>query len=98
MDSIDNIRYILSPVFESHKVRKAILFGSYAKGSERENSDVDIYVDSGLRGLRFYGLLEDVVNSLGKPVDLIDASQVKTNSRISNEIEKTGVLIYERKG
>ena len=66
------IRAILSPVFDEYNVKKAVLFGSYAKGEARENSDIDILVDSGLKGLAFFGLLEDVAVSLDKPFDLID--------------------------
>lgn len=88
------IQSILSPVFYSHHVKKAVLFGSYAKGAARVNSDVDILVDSGLRGLRFFGLLEDVVTSLGKNVDLIDITQIEKGSDVQKEIEKTGVVIY----
>ena len=94
MPTVDTIRKNLEPVFSSYKVRKAILFGSFAKGTARENSDIDIYVESGLKGLSFYGLLEDVVNCLERPVDLIDASQVKPESKIMSEIIKTGVVIF----
>ena len=74
------IRAILSPVFDEYNVKKAVLFGSYAKGEARENSDIDILVDSGLKGLAFFGLLEDVAVSLDKPVDLIDTSQLLKDS------------------
>ena len=96
MSSIERIRISLMPVFKEHNVRKAILFGSYAKGTERANSDIDIFVDSGLKGLKFYGLLEDVATSLEKPVDLIDSSQVKQDSKVFREINDTGIVIYER--
>ena len=96
MSSIERIRISLMPVFKEHNVRKAILFGSYAKGTERANSDIDIFVDSGLKGLKFFGLLEDVATSLEKPVDLIDSSQVKQDSRVLQEIKDTGIVIYER--
>ena len=96
MSSIERIRISLMPVFKEHNVRKAILFGSYAKGTERANSDIDIFVDSGLKGLKFYGLLEDVATSLEKPVDLIDSSQVKQDSKVFQEINDTGIVIYER--
>ena len=92
--SPDRIGEILAPVFEKHNVKKAVLFGSYAKGSAAKNSDVDILVDSGLKGLKFFGLLEDVVTSLDKSVDLIDTSQIVSNSEIENEILKSGVVIY----
>lgn len=92
--TVDDIERILHPVLDSHKVRKAVLFGSYVKGEATENSDIDLLVDSGLRGLAFFGLLEDVVTSLGKDVDLLDTSQIIPNSKIDNEIAKSGVVIY----
>lgn len=88
------IKTILQPVFSGYNIKKAILFGSYAKGSAKHNSDVDILVDSGLTGLAFFGLLEDVATSLDKDVDMIDTSQVTKNSAVDREIEKSGVLIY----
>ena len=94
MNAIDSIKVSLDPVFREHNVKRAILFGSFAKGTERPNSDIDIFVDSGLRGLRFYGLLEDVATTLDRAVDLIDASQVKEGSKVLDEINRTGVLIY----
>ena len=94
MPSIDTIRDNLTPVFGRYNVKKAILFGSYAKGTANERSDIDIYVDSGLRGLKFFGLLEDVTNALNMQVDLIDSSQVEAESRVLSEINSTGILIY----
>lgn len=88
------IQTILFPIFRNHNVKKAILFGSYAKGVAEKNSDIDILVDSGLKGLRFFGLLEDVVTGLQKNVDLIDVAQVEAGSEVQKEIEKTGVVIY----
>lgn len=88
------IKTMLQPIFIDYNVKKAVLFGSYAKGSARKNSDVDILVDSGLRGLAFFGLLEDVTTTLEKNVDMIDVSQVKENSEVDNEINRSGVTIY----
>lgn len=88
------IKNRLTPVFSDYKIRKAVLFGSYAKGTAKENSDIDILVDSGLKGLAFFGLLEDVVTALGKEVDLLDISQVIHESEVDTEIQKTGMVIY----
>lgn len=88
------IQTLLQPVFSNYNIKKAVLFGSYAKGQAKKNSDVDILVDSGLKGLAFFGLLEDVTTSLDKNIDLIDVTQVAKNSNIDNEIANTGVLIY----
>lgn len=94
--SISNIQSILNPIFKTYHIKKAILFGSYAKGLAAKNSDVDILVDSGLKGLAFFGLLEDVVMALHKNVDMLDTSQITPNSLLDKEITKNGVLIYEQ--
>ncbi|MCM1577221.1 MAG: nucleotidyltransferase domain-containing protein [Ruminococcus sp.] len=83
-------------MYSEYNVKKAVLFGSYAKNCADEKSDIDICVDSGLHGLKFCGLLEQVCTSVNCAVDLIDVIDIDTGSRIQREIEKTGVVIYER--
>lgn len=90
------IQALLQPVFANYKVKKATLFGSYAKGLAQKESDIDILVDSGLKGLAFFGLLEDVVTVLDKDVDLLDISQIMSDSQICEEIKKSGMVIYEQ--
>ena len=92
--SFIELKAALSPVFSQYGVRSATLFGSYAKGSACAKSDVDILVDSGLRGLQFFGLLESVSSTLHIPVDLIDVTQLEPGSEIEREIRKTGVPLY----
>ena len=88
------IQTILYPIFEAYKVRKAVLFGSYAKGRAEGSSDIDLLVDSGLKGLAFFGLLEDISSALDREVDLIDLSQIEPDSPIEKEIRETGRVIY----
>lgn len=90
------VKDILHPVFEKHGINKAILFGSVAKGTSEKNSDIDILVDSGLKGLRFIGLLEDIRTALVTDVDLIDVSHISESSAFESEIARTGVVIYEK--
>ena len=40
--SLSELKSILNPVFSEHGVRKAVLFGSYAKGTATEHSDVAV--------------------------------------------------------
>ena len=94
--TIPELKTILSPVFAEHGVKRAVLFGSYAKGSATPRSDVDLVVDSGLHGLAFFGLLESVATVLDTPVDLIDVSQIERGSRIDREVEQSGVKIFEQ--
>lgn len=93
--SIDELQTCLIPVFRQYGVKKAVLFGSYGKGTATASSDIDLMVDSGLRGLRFVGLLQAVRDALGgKDVDLLDVSHIDANSRVEREIHQTGVLLY----
>lgn len=57
--TLPELKERLHPVFAQYGVRKATLFGSYAKGLATNRSDVALLVDSGLRGLAFFGLLND---------------------------------------
>ena len=92
--TVEELKNTLAPVFAQHGVRSAVLFGSYSKGQATARSDVDLLVDSGLRGLAFFGLLEGVVSALYVPVDLIDVTQVDPDSLIDREIKQSGVRIY----
>ena len=92
--TMEELRQVLTPVFRQYGVKSAILFGSYAKGSATSRSDVDLLVDSGLRGMAFFGLMDSVASTLRIPVDLIDVSQVRSDSPIEREIQRSGVCIY----
>lgn len=93
--SIDDIRNVLHPIFSGYNVKRAVLFGSYGKGIANENSDVDLLLDSGLRGLQFVGLIEDIRTALDKDVDVFDVTHIIPHSPISSEIQKDGIVIYE---
>ena len=86
----------LAPVFDKYGIRRAVLFGSYAKGATNEKSDVDLLVDSGLRGLKFISLREDISRILKREVDLFDVTHIEKNSQIDKEIAATGVVIHEK--
>ena len=44
--SIDEIRDKIRPICEKYKIEKVWLFGSYARGEAREDSDVDVHMGS----------------------------------------------------
>ena len=94
MPYLDVIKMKLEPIFSKYNVKNAYIFGSVAKKTATDKSDIDIFVDSGLKGILFFGLLEDIVNATGKEIDLIDKSQIVKGSKIDKEIKKTGVKIY----
>jgi len=48
--------------------------------------------------LDFVGLIEVLVDALGKEIDLIDKSHIELDSLIINEIEERDIVIYEKSG
>ena len=79
-------------------VEKAILFGSYAKNVPDKNSDIDILIDCDgkINGLRFFAIIDMIREKFDKDVDVIEKSEIEKNSKIEKEIERTGIVIYER--
>lgn len=94
--NISDIRTMLAPVFDVYGISRAVLFGSAAKGTATEKSDLDLLVDSKLHGLKFVGFMDAVRQAVGMPVDILDVSHIEKGSRIDREISSTGVTIYEK--
>ena len=95
--TIDKIKELLFNLFESKYkgvVEFCYLFGSYAKGYAKENSDVDLCVSTSLTGLKFAGLSESIREVLHKKIDLIRFSNLGSNLELINEIMKERIKIY----
>ena len=91
------ITHLLSDYFKTQPVLKAWLFGSYSRGEQNADSDVDILVildKSKPIGLRFFGMWGDLERLLGRPVDLVVDSSLASYVRESANHDK--ILIYER--
>ncbi len=80
--------------FREYTVNYCYLFGSYAKGTPTEQSDVDLLISTETSGLKFYGLAERLRERLKKKVDLINVEQLKDNPELVEEILKDGIKIY----
>lgn len=96
--TIEEIKEILKEILKDFSVKKAILFGSYAKNIPTSKSDIDLVIDSDgkLLNIYFYGLLESLVEKLNKNIDLFEISEIQKNSRIYNDIQKEGIVVYEK--
>ena len=92
--NIDKISEICRTVFQEYDVKYCYLFGSYAKGTQKESSDVDLLITTNTTGLEYYGLVEKLRTQLKKKVDLLDFNQVINNPDLLNEILSNGVKIY----
>jgi uncharacterized protein len=73
----------------SYPIRRMALFGSWARGEAREDSDVDVLVEVDPSiGLRFVDLGEELEKALGRRVDLVSRRAIKPSlwARIEPEL------------
>ena len=89
----DRVLRELSSFAQKYSVTKIILFGSRARGTNTERSDIDIAVYGGnFDG--FYWDVKEKINSL-LMFDIVQADS-SISDELIKEIEKHGVVIYEK--
>jgi predicted nucleotidyltransferase len=93
-----NQEFILAKLRESkgeliakYPISELALFGSYSRGDNHNESDVDILVElNGKIGMRFFQIARDLEQLLQKKVDLVSRRAIKQD--YFEQIEKD--LIY----
>lgn len=96
--TIDEIREKIRPICEQYKIEKVWLFGSYARGEAREDSDVDFHVKAAeeMRFLELGGFYADLAETLGKEIDLI--TRIPEEYKIFKKyVERDEILLYNRR-
>jgi len=84
---VTRLRDAKTELSERFLVKELAVFGSYARGDSRADSDVDILVNvDPAIGLGFVSLADRLEELLGLPVDLISTRAVKP--RMKTEIER----------
>lgn len=91
------IKEKVKEVATTYNIERVYLYGSYAKGTQTPESDIDFYMVSDIEDIEYFGVIEELRTALNKKVDLLSNKTIKKNSPIEEEIERTGILIYERR-
>ena len=82
-------------ISKKYQVKKVVLFGSRARGTNMPKSDIDLAI----YGCADFGGLSDSLNedlwSLLK-LDIINMDDKYVSSELVSEIEKDGVVLYEK--
>lgn len=78
---------------QKYNVDKIILFGSRAKGTHRERSDIDIAVFGGDFDEFYWDIKENAWTLL--MFDIVNMSE-RISEELQKEIDKYGVTIYEK--
>jgi len=70
--TVKQIAKVAVPILKKNGVKKAGVFGSYARGEARKKSDIDILVQPAKgMGFKFVGLEMELSKKLHKKVDLV---------------------------
>ena len=102
--TVEEIRKKVAPIAEEYRLSRVYLFGSYAKGTAKQNSDVDVLIET----RRPFGEYEEeqvrraMTAALQAKVDCFllkeprDASLLeKQRERYKDAVAKGRVLLYE---
>jgi uncharacterized protein len=92
---IQKISLIIIPILKKHGVKKSSIFGSFARGEEKENSDIDILVElkKGKTLLDLLRLERQLEKKLGRRVDLLTYNSI--NHLVKKELLKDEIKIYD---
>ena len=97
MPTIEEIRQTAESLGQQYGVERIFLFGSYARGDNNEDSDIDFRIDKGnIRGLfQLCGFKNKLEDMLGREVDVLTTQSL--DEKFLNNIAKEEILLYANK-
>lgn len=88
----------LKQFFACQPVEKAWVFGSFSRGEETKDSDIDILVrftkNANITLFKYVSIADALQKLLHKKIDLVEEGQLKDFAKGS--VERDKILIYER--
>mgnify|MGYP003370464362 CR=1 FL=1 len=98
--TLDEIRRIITPIAQKYNLSAVYLFGSYARGTAREDSDLDLLVDT--TGSQIFGFFEfaslhiDLEEAFQKKVDLITMRSIQQKAKMPSQESFKKTVMEER--
>jgi len=94
--SIEEIRDVIREIAQRYGVERVTLFGSYARGDARIDSDIDLLIDKGrIRGLfQLSGFHLDLEERFNTHVDLLTTDSL--NEKFLKRINGEEIILYEQ--
>ena len=91
---IEDIREIIIPYCRKYPVKRISLFGSYARGEAKEDSDVDLLIEfeTPISLMKILGMQTRLEEELGRKVDLVEPNGIMVD--VWNDVEKDLVILY----
>ena len=97
MNLSNNDKLLLKNFFSLRPVKKAYLFGSYARNEANQHSDIDILVELDHTqpiGMKFFAYQIELEKLLNSKVDLVSVDGL--SKYVRPFVDKDKILIYER--
>lgn len=94
---LSEYKNILQEFFAGKPVKKAYLFGSYAREDAKSDSDIDILVELDYEkpiGMKFFSFEPELEKLLNRKVDLVTTDGL--SKYVKPFIDNDKILIYER--
>lgn len=99
--SQEQLSSLVEPIAKKYRIPAVYLFGSYARGTANEDSDIDLIIETG--GTEIKSLLQlsavmlDLEEATGKTVDLITASSLRQKTDRASTLRFRDAVNRERK-
>ena len=101
MDNIEEVVNVINSIVDSKTI---YVFGSYARGEQTADSDIDIYIVAKNINGRVIEKLSEIraalINVIDKPADILLSTEIifeerkNYKSSIERIVEKEGVIVY----
>lgn len=91
---LDQIKNKAVPILKEAGIRRSCIFGSYVRGEEREDSDIDMLVElpKGTGLFAFVSLKRKLENALKKRVDLVTYKSIHPSLKDNILKERLAIL------
>lgn len=97
----DEIKNIITPIAIKYNLKAVFLFGSYARGTASESSDIDLIIDTTGTEIdtlfKLGAVYEDLSNAFCKTIDMITVSSLEQPVIRESEIAFRENVFKERK-
>src|SRR3989344_213476 len=96
--ALQDISKTVAPVMRKYGIRRAKVYGSFARGEERADSDVDLLITLGSKKLSiwdFVRLRNELEEHLKRSVDVVTDNSVLP--QLKPYIEADATLVYEER-
>ena len=95
MPTRSDIENTIKALLVRYNAEYALLFGSYARGEETPDSDIDVVVYGGdnFKKSNIFAFAEELREALGKDADVFEISEVNKGTPFYDNLMREGVKI-----